>query len=86
MFLLGVVHLIFTKPNSKKEKDGLVKGWDQHFLMYKIKQYYGYNVWLWGGMQRVSQNKGNQRAIKLNAWIWGFSLTLKSKRLPINQP
>jgi hypothetical protein len=39
MFLLGVVHLIFTKPNSKREKDCLVKGWDQHFLMYKIKQY-----------------------------------------------
>jgi hypothetical protein len=39
MFLSGVVHLIFTKPNSKKEKDCLVKGWDQHFLMYKIKQY-----------------------------------------------
>jgi hypothetical protein len=39
MLLLGVVHLIFTKPNSKKEKDGFVKGWDQHFLMYKIKQY-----------------------------------------------
>jgi hypothetical protein len=28
MFLLGVIHLIFTKPISKKEKDGLVKGWD----------------------------------------------------------
>jgi len=27
MFLLGVVHLIFTKPSSKKEKDCLVKGW-----------------------------------------------------------
>ncbi len=39
MFLLGVVHLIFTKPSSKKEKDCLVKGWDQHFLRYKIKQY-----------------------------------------------
>jgi hypothetical protein len=39
MFLLGLVHFIFTKPNSKKEKDCLVKGWDQHFLMYKIKQY-----------------------------------------------
>ncbi len=39
MFLLGVVHLIFTKPSSKKEKDCLVKGWDQHFPMYKIKQH-----------------------------------------------
>jgi hypothetical protein len=42
MFILGVVHLIFTKPNLKKEKNCLVKrggGEDQHFLMYKIKQY-----------------------------------------------
>jgi hypothetical protein len=39
MFILGVVPLIFTKPNSKMEKDCLVKRWDQHFLMYKIKQY-----------------------------------------------
>ncbi len=53
---------------------------------YKIKEYYGYNVRFWGGIQRVSQNKWNQRAIKLNAWIWGFSLALKNNKLPINQP
>jgi hypothetical protein len=39
MFFLKVVRFIFTKSNSKKEKICLVKGWDQHFLMYKIKQY-----------------------------------------------
>jgi hypothetical protein len=41
MFLLRVIRLIFMKPNSKKEKNCLVKGWDQHFLVYKIKQYQG---------------------------------------------
>jgi hypothetical protein len=39
MFLLGVVPLIFTKPNSKKKQDCLVKGWDQHFLTHKILKF-----------------------------------------------
>ncbi len=66
MFILGVVHLIFTKPNSKKEKDCLVKRWDQHFLMYKIKRYQGQNGQFWGGIQIVSQYKTKQRKSKSN--------------------
>jgi hypothetical protein len=67
MFILGVVHLIFTKPNSKKEKDCLVKRWDQHFLIQN-KTILGFK-WLvlgWDLDSFTKQNKGNQRTIKLN--------------------
>jgi len=40
----------------------------------------------WDPKSFTKQNKGNQRAIKLNVWLWGFSLTLKGNKLFINNP
>jgi hypothetical protein len=38
----------------------------------------------WDPNSFTKQNKGNQRVIKLNVWLWGFSLTLKGKKPVIN--
>ncbi len=33
----------------------------------------------------TKQNKGNQREIELNAWLWGFSFTLKGSNVRIDE-
>ncbi len=37
-----------------------------------------------GSREFYKTKQKNQRAIKLNAWLWGFSLILKGNKLLIN--
>ncbi len=42
---------------------------------------FGFEV---GSKEFYKTKQRNQRAIKLNAWLWGFSLTLNGNKLLIN--
>jgi hypothetical protein len=81
----GSPHFHKTKLKDGKRSFGLKLG--PTFFHVQNKTILGLlcSVLGWHLESFTKPNKGNRRAIELNAWLWGFSFTLKGNNVRIEK-